>query len=366
MDPLRPAPELGPDEEPAEGRYTLETLIQTLWEDRAAARAPPGDRFRLKAPVFNGEGDVEQFLQEFHKVAVASEWPAHVELLQLRSCLAGQAKPYAVGPSSDYICEALRTRFRLTVRGARAHLQGLRRDSNVSLQDHANKVEQLVQVAYANVDLETRQSLVFDAFLQSLNNLGLQRYLLAAGVDTIDAALTRGRAYFQIGGMQDCDSSARCVNSDWGEAAECIRPGPRVAAAATTPSTPPELSRILEVVDSLQGEVATLRRAQTADRPDRSYSSRPDKDAQLEPRVAATSTSPPTSPEFSKILEVVRDLQTEVKALRRVQTTSQLNRPRSSRPEELPLTCWRCGTTGHMRRDCPQGRSGPLNTQGLR
>jgi len=119
-------------------------------------------------------------------------------------------------------------------------------------------VDQLVQVAYANVDLETRQSLVFDAFLQSLNNLGLQRYLLAAGVDIIDAALTRGRAYFQICGTQNCDSSARCVDSDWGEAAECTRPRPRVAAAATTPSTPFELSRILEVVDSLQGEIATL------------------------------------------------------------------------------------------------------------
>jgi len=126
------------------GRFTRETPIQTLWKDRAAAQAPPGDRFCLKAPVFNGEGDVEQFLQEFHKVAVASEWPAHVELLQIRSCLAARAKPYEVGPSMNHIFEALRARFGLIVWDARSHLQGFKRDPRVSLQDHANKVEQLV------------------------------------------------------------------------------------------------------------------------------------------------------------------------------------------------------------------------------
>jgi len=366
MDPLRPAPELGLDDEAAGGRFTLEALIRTLWEDRAAARAPPGDRFRLKAPVFDGEGNVEQFLQEFREVAVASQWPAQVELLQLRSCLTGRAKPYAVGPNRDHIIEALRGRFGLTVRDARARLQGLRRDPKVSLQDHANKVEQLVQVAYGNVDLESRQAITFDIFLQSLNNLSLQRYLLAAGVDTIEAALARGKAYYQIGGSQDCDSSARRVESDWGEAAEDTRPRPQVAAAATTPPTPPELSMVLEVVDKLQEEIATLRRAQTTDRPDRSYGSQPNKDAQLEPRVAATAPTPSTSAEVSMVLEVVRDLQAEVKALRRAQTTNRPNQPRSSRPEGSSLTCWKCGTTGHVQRDCPRGRSGPLNTQGLR
>jgi len=88
-----------------------------------------------------------------------------VEPLQLQSCLAGRAKPYAVGPSRDHIFEALHSRFRLIVRDARARLQGLRRNSKVSLQDHANKVEQLVQVAYGNVDMEKTQSPAFDTFL---------------------------------------------------------------------------------------------------------------------------------------------------------------------------------------------------------
>jgi len=95
-----------------------------------------------------------------------------------------------VGPNRDHIFEALRGRFGFTVQDARARLQGLRREPRVSPQDHANEVERLAQVAYGNVDLKSCQSLAFDAFLQSLNNLGLQRYLLAAEVGTVDAALT--------------------------------------------------------------------------------------------------------------------------------------------------------------------------------
>jgi len=81
---------------------------------------------------------------------------------------------------------------------------------------------------------------------------------------------------------------------------------------------------------NLQGEITTLQRVQTTDRLDRLYSSRLDKDAQLEPRVATTATTSPISAKFSMVLEMVRDLQTEVKALKRAQTTSRSPRRASS------------------------------------
>jgi len=67
----------------------------------------------------------------------------------------------------------------------------------MSLQDYTNKVERLAQVAYGNLDIEDWRTLAFEAFPQSLNNLGLQRHHLAAGVETIEATLKQEKAYFQ-------------------------------------------------------------------------------------------------------------------------------------------------------------------------
>jgi len=139
MNPLRPAQELRPDGK----HFTIGKPIRTLWDDGAAGQAPPSHRFCHKASVFNGEGYVEQFLQEFHKAAVTSKWPAHVELLQLQSCLSGLATPYAVGLSTNHIFEALYVRFRLTVCDTRAHLKR-RQKPRVPLQGHASKVKPLV------------------------------------------------------------------------------------------------------------------------------------------------------------------------------------------------------------------------------
>jgi len=50
-------------------------------------------RYRLKAPVFTGLEDVEQFIQEFSEVIDITQWPLRVALIQLRMALTEQAKP---------------------------------------------------------------------------------------------------------------------------------------------------------------------------------------------------------------------------------------------------------------------------------
>jgi len=62
----------------------------------------PGEeayRHRLKAPVFTGLEDVEQFIQEFSEVIGITQWPPRVALIQLRMALTEQAKPYELGTS---------------------------------------------------------------------------------------------------------------------------------------------------------------------------------------------------------------------------------------------------------------------------
>jgi len=56
-------------------------------------------------------------------------------------------------------------------------LQGLRRNPKTALQEHAIVVERQAQVEYRDLPANGRQSLVLDAFLQSITNLGLKQHL---------------------------------------------------------------------------------------------------------------------------------------------------------------------------------------------
>jgi len=93
----------------------------------------PGEeayRYRLKAPVFTGLKDVEQFIQEFSEVIDITQWPPWVALIQLRMALTEQTKPYGLGASVDGIFTVLQARFGISVVGTRARLQGLRREAH--------------------------------------------------------------------------------------------------------------------------------------------------------------------------------------------------------------------------------------------
>jgi len=70
-----------------------------------------------------------------------------MRILQLRACLTGRAKSFALGPDEAYIMRALKTRFGLTAEEASNHLQIMRRDRRKHPEDHANKVERLAQAA---------------------------------------------------------------------------------------------------------------------------------------------------------------------------------------------------------------------------
>jgi len=153
------------------------------------------DRYHLR--LFSREEDVEQFITEFSDVTAICRWPARVTLIQLRLYLAGPAKHYGIGQDIGDIFEALRAQFGLTARDARVQLQGFRRNPKTTLRDHATVVEQLAQVAYGDLPADSRQNLALDAYLQSINNLGLKQHLLVAEVETMDRALRLGNAYFQ-------------------------------------------------------------------------------------------------------------------------------------------------------------------------
>jgi hypothetical protein len=165
--------------------------------ERATAeprRAAP----EFKAPTFDGKGDVEIFIAQFTEVAEANEWEGRAILLHLREALKDGAKDCGRSPYLDSIFTALRARFGLSPREARARLSGLRRDNNTPLQEHASEVERLVGIAYADLPRHNQDSMVVDTFCSTLGNAYLQRHLLAVPTRTLEEAVRAGNEFLQI------------------------------------------------------------------------------------------------------------------------------------------------------------------------
>jgi len=160
-----------------EGERDTVIVLERLFQPEEEAY-----RYRLEAPVFTGLEDVEQFIQEFNKVMAITQWPPRVALIQLRTALMEQAKPYWLGSSVNGIFAALQARFGISAVDARARLQRLYQEARTPLQDHATLAKKLAQIAYSDLPETHREHYTYDAFVQSLNDLGLHHQLRARGV----------------------------------------------------------------------------------------------------------------------------------------------------------------------------------------
>jgi len=70
------------------------------------------------------------------------------------------------------------------------------------LQDCVNQIERLAQIVYSRTDDKEYQSLADKALFRTVNNGCLQRYYLAAKVDSIKVAVEMEKAYYQVKGPQ--------------------------------------------------------------------------------------------------------------------------------------------------------------------
>jgi len=249
---------------------------------------------------------VERFIREFEDVATIAEWPARVRILQLRACLTGRAKSFALGPDEAHIMRALRTRFGLTAEEASDHLKVMRRDRRTLLEDHTNEVELLAQAAFGHATANDRKRLIYNAFFRSVNHPDLQRYWLAAKVSSIEEALGMGKAYFQVEEPRQPSYTARQVVKEDEE------------------TTPPPT-----------------------------------------PQVAAATTKSPEQMQLTMLMDMVKGLQATVTKLQSDQADRRAPRSQDDPVRPSLLTCWGCGMQGHVRRHCPRGQR-PLNTRGSR
>jgi hypothetical protein len=113
----------------AETFRQMTDVLRQVWEGQQQAQgqlARPRQPF--KTPEFNGKTDVEFFIIQFAEVAEANDWRPAASLLHLRETLKEGSKDCGRANSVLGVFAALRARYGLSPREARAKLSALRKD----------------------------------------------------------------------------------------------------------------------------------------------------------------------------------------------------------------------------------------------
>jgi hypothetical protein len=261
----------------------LTTAIELL---STRAVQPAAERF--KTPAYDGKGDVELFIRQFTEVTDANGWTTAAALLHLREALKEGARDCGRAQSLMGIFTALRARYGLSPREARAKLNSLRRESSTTLQEHASEVQKLVNVAYADLPQCNQADMVVDTFCSTIGNAYLQRHLLAVATPTLEDAVRAGNEFLHIK-IYPARTSVQAVEEEEHEEPD------RIPAQVRTTSTPPGAEGLLAPLTLL--------------------------------------------------------LQQLTEQLGRVQIPTNVP-GMPGRPPKREVECWRCRTPGHTQREC--------------
>jgi len=262
------------------------------------------DRYQLEATTFTGEDEVEQFIQEFQEVMEIAQWPPRVALLKLRMALRDKAKRYGTGPDIDGIFASLQGPFwylRHRCAGPSTETAAWSSHDTTRARYHGDKAGADRVPPQVN-----RERYIYDAFVQSINNLGLHHQFVAKGVTTVKSALAVGEVYNLASHMHRNHLASRQVDTGH-SAAPSIQNAETPAVANVTQMT--LASKVDHVTDMLVKLVAAL---------------------------------VPPNP---------------------IDNTREPSGPRAQSPGTGRPFCWGCGRLGHFQKSCPQLQPG-LNYDG--
>jgi len=177
-------------------------------------------------------------------------------------------------------------------------------DPHTPLQEHATTVMRLAQIAFRDLPQVNRERYTYDAFVQSINDLGLHYQLLARGVTTVEDALAEGEAYLLGNHLHWNRVTFRQVDMEPSAAPTASNAkNPAVAKVMTA------ASKVAQMTDMLAELVSAL--------------------------------APPSQ----------------------LDTARELDGPPVQSPGRGHSLCWECGRQGHFQKHCPQLHPG-LNYDG--
>ena len=301
---------------PQEETTTLERLVELL-DGRGTGRT----REHFKAPEFDGRTDVDLFIQQFLEVADANHWEDGAILLHLRESLKDGARECSRARTAEGILTALRARYGMTVKEARAMLTRLRKEPGTALQEHATQVEKLVNLAHGDLPANYREGMLMDQFSSTLGYPALQRHLLAVAPTTIEEAVRAGNEFLQV------------------------------HLTANRPHRP--------VVQMVEDEEDDGQDQEQATQPSRTGLTRAHPgpvrvdpgSTQVDPGPALAGMGP-----LMEMMKAITALTHQLAGLSHRQSVSAGGRfHQEEGPQGRPTRpCWDCGKTGHFRRDCKE------------
>jgi len=147
-------------------------------------------------------------------VTIIFRWPLRVAPLHLQLSLPEKAKSYGLGTDVDSTFTFLRTRFGIFASDPRVCLKGLQRDPCMSLREPAVTVKSLAKIAHSKLLPANCERYAYEAFMQSLGDLGLHHWFLAVGANLVEDTLRQGEAYLQANKLHKTHMSSHKVESE--------------------------------------------------------------------------------------------------------------------------------------------------------
>lgn len=248
-------------------------MINQLVE--ALSLAQTQNRKQIKAPAFNGIGNVELFIQQFKDVAAANHWTPEDSLLHLRLNLTDKAQECGEFDNLEEVWEELRSRFGLTYKQARDRLSSLRKVSGVTMHELGMEISRLTKLGYPAMAAPDQEDLALDRFQTVMNNVELRRYLTPLRPQTMRECLRLSEEFFQAEqGLKSTRVTAvtetpnpvveaiKALKETVLKQAEEIKelkalPGPAPAAATSAPPSQAPAQGQLSLQDLLMASLAT-------------------------------------------------------------------------------------------------------------
>ena len=323
---------------------TKSSELNKEWKD--SVPIVTASRKDVKLRSYNGDGNVEQFLAQFHVTAALAEWPREDWGSRLATALDGRARqvltvePLIGKPAFERLVALLRSRFgpESSPEHWRQSLENRRRGEKETLAELSHNILEMASKAYPTLELEIRKALAVAPFIRALQDEEQRRHVYAQAPRTMEEAIKAALAFENASKIEQRATAQngrriRAVTHDDDQLAnpnEFSRGRGRKQEKGGKQSEAINVKAVTEsgdrkIGDKLEGLAKSMKALATT------LGSRLEQVAQQLARSAQDKQSFGRLPPRSSPL---------------------IQRRRS--PQEIQQSCWNCGSTGHFKWECPE------------
>ena len=300
----------------------------------------------VKLRSYNGDGNVEQFLAQFHVTAALAEWPREDWGSRLATALDDRARqvltvePLTGKPAFEKLVALLRSRFgpESSPELWRQSLENRKRGEKETLAELILKILEMASKAYPTLELEIRKALAVTPFIRALQDEEQRRHVYAQTPRTMEEAIKAAPAF---------------ENASKIEQRATAQNGQRIRAVTHNDdqlANPNEFSRgrgRKQEKGGKQSEAISVKAVTESD--DGKIGDKLDGLAKSM-EALATNLGSRLEQAAQQLAHSAQDKQSFGRPPPR--SSPLIQRRRS--PQEIQQSCWNCGSTGHFKWECSE------------